>query len=206
MNNSNQQDQNELDEILVEHCLELNHPKDGCINCKEAKQAIISEMIMPLAKALEQADDFMNDALCRDDNKCDTEKLILAGAIIHAALIPWRDELENQLRPDSTRNCHCSCKRVICRSLSKSKISRARMAPMFGNTSEERIMVPTKMKPVTKWFRFDREDGIYKFNHIELGHVADEQHKPMPQFPSQNAWKNDKWEKEFAFIKNGRVT
>lgn len=61
------------------------------------------------------------------------------------------------------------------------------------------------MKPITKWYKQHiNEAGIVTgrtFNHYDDGHMETDYPLPFhPSFSNQFAWKNDKWEKEHAYI------
>ena len=55
-------------------------------------------------------------------------------------------------------------------------------------------------KQITLWYRFNKSINDYEFNHIEDG--LSSSFYPIPLFPSQNSWKNQKWIKSYATLQN----
>jgi hypothetical protein len=56
--------------------------------------------------------------------------------------------------------------------------------------------------PCTIWYRHDPIKG-WRQNHLEDGHATTD--KPMPKFPSQQGWKNGRWERYYGWLSNGKV-
>lgn len=56
-----------------------------------------------------------------------------------------------------------------------------------------------KLLNVTEWYVWVAKSGVYQFNHIEDGHVPEEQTHPTSKFKSQLVWKDWKWQKKLAY-------
>ena len=59
-------------------------------------------------------------------------------------------------------------------------------------------------KLATLWYRWDHEELLWEFNHLEDGHCQNS--KPTVQHPAQTTkWKNGKWAKAFVQLNPGNV-
>lgn len=64
-------------------------------------------------------------------------------------------------------------------------------------------MTSPQLLPVTLWFRLTFVDGVEReeFNHLEDGHVAQEQERPTPKCAEHKTpWSRGKWRKEHAHL------
>lgn len=63
------------------------------------------------------------------------------------------------------------------------------------------------MIKITVWKKYNPKTDTYEHNHTELCWVNRDKPLPKkPEFKLQKTWKNYKWEKTFAYLKNNKVT
>ena len=58
------------------------------------------------------------------------------------------------------------------------------------------------IQAVTLWYKYNKKDDVFIFNHLENGSSDDSKPQPLGDYPLQNDWKNYEWFKTFAWLRN----